>query len=270
MRPIPLPIEQRLHAPQVNLAPLASMRGNHAAAIPYYERALELVQADPNASGEYIASLFYGLGLSHEVAGDRTDAMPYYEQAVRIYGTAPTASIEGVREEVVRITTLLGVFQGRQGNHAAAIAYYEQALEFVQADPNASGRDIADVSYGLALATPRRGKQQTRFGTTNKYCGSTTQTRRLLEKTSQASRIALRTLTSGLRTTLRLFLIMSERYGSTTQIPLLIKETLRVSVLRSRGRIEVMGTKIQQSNSWLDVKNGTRHSSAQIRGGPDV
>ena len=100
------------------------------------------------SDSEEFAQISMQLADAYWETGDFADADFYFNQALGFYDRNPTA----YREDVVRITTRLGIIQGRQGNHAAAISYFGRALELSQTDPNASGRDIADRSSNLAYA----------------------------------------------------------------------------------------------------------------------
>jgi len=118
--------------------------GDHARALGFYERALEVEDAFGNGSNLRTASALRNTAAIREEQGETEHALALYEQAAAIYRDNAWA------QELARILEAVGLAREALGEWEAAVVAYDEALDlYRELDQSERRADLAFVVSGL-------------------------------------------------------------------------------------------------------------------------
>ena len=113
------------------------MNGDHAKALPLYERALAICEAQLGPEHRDTAASLHNLASLHEAMGNHAKALPLYERALAIY----EAQLGPVHPETATsLNNLAGLHQA-MGDHAKALPLLRRLLKPSMQLPFSMDRD---------------------------------------------------------------------------------------------------------------------------------
>jgi len=142
----------------IHLGAALRVQGHDQYASEYYQRAINLVQADPrllkSTSGiAYLATCYNSLGALQEAQGDLGSALAFYQKTRGLLESVPaepnsSLGIQGIQYLLVFTQNYIGEIYFKQAQYPEALSYYQQAAAFAEKIGHTEGLLDSQIHLG--------------------------------------------------------------------------------------------------------------------------